>query len=130
MGRVLAVLGTAMQGGLLLAFFGTLSGMLRNFGVLSRGEVLTEQMVSHSVRRALASTVIGYSLALVGLPLLCVAIFAYKYRAPWFYSLLQLVSLLWLFCFPYFTPAGVILLVFLVTHRKGFLRPSTAGPDA
>ena len=80
-------------------------------------------IVSRSVGDALVATAIGFGVSVLGVCLVCIAIFAFRFTPPWLRSTLIAASLLWLIAFPVGTVIAVIAIVILVRKRHVFAAP-------
>ena len=120
-GKHLAVWGTLFQGAPLLGLLGTVVGMIRAFHALGEaGSEATAGDLSRAIDLALYTTFAGLVLALVGMGMILLAHFVYRYRAPWFYSVLWIFAILWLLNIPLGTIAGVAILLDLRGRKQEF----------
>jgi len=96
--------------------------MIQSFRGLSSGSSeSTEEIVSEGIKVTLITTQIGVLVGLVGIVLLCIALFAQKYRANWFFRSLVIYSVLSLIVFPIGTVIGIVFLVYVFTRKEEFI---------
>ncbi len=119
-GKRLAIWGTAFQLGTVVGLVGTVVVMLRTFARVSQTEVAQPEALASDLTAACNVTVAGVVVSLVGVVLILVALFSARYRAPWFQTVLWVLSILWLFSFPIGTVLGVVVIVYLVNHKEEF----------
>ena len=126
-GKTLALTGAFLQLGPLVGMVGTTIGMLHAFKTLESSSGISDpQRLSANISEVLVTTDIGLGLSLIGLVLICVALFASRYRAPWFFWFLVIYGGILLFGFPVGTAIGIVLLVFCIARRHEFLSPSNS----
>ena len=126
-GRLLAVVGSFCLFAPLVGVSVTVASLVRSFAEMSQSAPATDpSIVSRSVGEALVATAIGFGVSVVGICLVCTAIFAYRFTPPWLRSTLIAASLLWLFAFPVGTVVAVIALILLVRKRHVFTAPRIA----
>lgn len=77
--------------------------------------------LSENIGEVLIATAIGLGFSLVGLVLIGIALFASRYRAPWFFWFLVIYGGLLLFNFPVGTVFGIFILVYCLTNKTQFL---------
>jgi hypothetical protein len=129
-GKILARIGVLLQLGLLISIGVTCVGMIRVFTAMVPGKPIDQNAVAASIGLAFCATSVGLALALVGAVFILLALFAAKFRAPWFYSNLWAVSVLWFFIVPVGMFLGILMAVYLSMHRHEFLeRPQPAPPQ-
>jgi hypothetical protein len=126
-GKNLAIWGIALQLGTVVGLFGTIIGMVRAFGRLAESETAQPAALANDISIALYTTAAGSVVALVGIILILVALFGARYRAPWFRTVLWVLSILWLLSFPIGTILGIIVMVYLVNHKAEFTEQTPAG---
>ncbi len=119
-GRTLALTGAWFQLGPLFGLFGTIIGMLGAFQTMGSEGMGKPESLADDIGVALITTAIGLCIGLIGLILMLIAIFRFKYRAPWLFWFLMVWSILMLFNFPIGTVLGIGLLVYLITHKDEF----------
>ncbi len=120
-GKYLAISGLVLQFGYLIGTAGTVVGMLRAFSRLHDSAATDTQVaLASDISLALYTTAIGLAVSLVGIFLLCIALFGNKYRAPWFRIVMWILSVLWLLSFPIGTIIGVIVMIYLSNHNNEF----------
>ena len=122
-GKTLALTGAFLQLGPLVGLIGTTIGMLHAFKTLESSGTADPQRLSANISEVLITTAIGLGLSLLGLVLICLALFASRYRAPWFFWFLVIYGGILLFGFPVGTVIGIIILVFCAMRRHEFLTP-------
>jgi hypothetical protein len=123
-GRTLALTGAFLQLGPVIGAAGTAIGMLRAFETLESSGAADPQRLSANIGEVLISTAIGLGFGLVGMILICVALFSSQYRAPWLFWFLVIYGGISLCAYPGGTILGIIILVFCLTRRHEFLTPS------
>lgn len=124
LGRTLALTGAFFQLGPFIGAIGTTIGMMRAFQTLGSNGVSDPQRLSANIGEVLLATAIGLGFSLVGLILICIALFASRFRAPWFFWFLVIYGCILLCGFPIGTIFGVVILTFSVTRRHEFLTPT------
>lgn len=95
-GRQLAIGGVVLQLGTVVGLIGTIIGMVRAFGRLAEPETAQPSALATDISIALYATAAGSVVALVGIILILVALFGVRYRAPWFRTVLCILSIPWL----------------------------------
>lgn len=126
-GKNLAIWGIALQLGMVVGLIGTIIGMVRAIGRLVESETAQSAALANDISIALYTTAAGSVVALVGIILILVALFGTRYRAPWFRTVLWVLSILWLLSFPIGTILGIIVMVYLVNHKAEFTERTPAG---
>ena len=99
--------------------------MMRAFDTLSStppGIGDPQQLGTH-IGEALIATLVGFGLSIIGLILLCIALFGCRYRAEWFFWFMVIYGGVLLLSFPIGTVVGIMFLVFCMTPRHEFLKP-------
>ena len=131
-GRFLAIAGAICQIGPIVGLAGTMLGMKQAFDSLGTSNVggvspLSGGVsgLSDSIGVVLISTAIGLIVGIIGLILLIVSLTGCRYRAEWFFWFLVIYGVLALTGFPVGTVFGVFVLVYCLTKRHEFLRPSS-----
>ncbi len=119
-GKKLAVCGIALQFGPIIGLLGTTIGMIRAFRKISPQSTVQAEALAGDIGFALWATAIGLTLAVVGVPLIMIALFGLRYRAPWFYTTLIACCILWLFAFPLGTILAICLINYLMNRKKEF----------
>ncbi len=119
-GKKLAVCGIALQFGPVIGLLGTTISMIRAFTKISTQGAGQTEALARDISFALCTTAIGMVLATIGVPLILIALFGFKYRAPWFYTTLIACCILWLFAFPLGTVLGICLINYLMNRKKEF----------
>jgi hypothetical protein len=120
-GKNLARIGVLLQLGLLIGFGVTLVSMMMTLNDMAPGKPLDQNVVTARLNFAAGATGIGVVFALIGAVLILLAIFGAKYRARWFYRDLWAISLLWLIPVPVGTVLGILMMIYLATHRREFM---------
>ena len=100
------------------------------FETLGSSGTADPQRLSANISEVLLATVIGLGLSLIGLVLICIALFASRYRAPWFFWFLVIYGAILLYGFPVGTVIGTIILVYCFTSRAQFLRRNESERNA
>ncbi|WP_309385238.1 MotA/TolQ/ExbB proton channel family protein [Cerasicoccus frondis] len=119
-GKSLAQFGAWMQLGPVIGLIGTIIGMLGAFKDISDGGMGEPEALADSISLALVTTAIGLVLGLIGIVLLAIALFGCRYRAPWFYTFLLVISIIWMLNFPIGTILGVLLLLYILNRKDEF----------
>ena len=126
-GRKLALTGAWLQLGPVIGAAGAAIGMMRAFTTLAEAPGVSDpQRLSANISEVLIATAAGLVLSVVGLILLCIALFGYRYRAEWFFWFLVIYGAILLLGFPVGTVVGLVFLVFCLTRRHEFLNRSPA----
>jgi hypothetical protein len=122
-GKNLARVGVLLQLGLVIGLCITLIGMIWAFVDIGIGvgRTVDQNAVAARISVALCATGIGMVVALIGAVFILFALFVAKYRTPQFYSNLWAVSVLWLVAVPPGTVLGVLMMIYLATHKREFL---------
>lgn len=127
MGKKFAVTGALLQFSPLIGAAGTTVGMMRIFKTLGGSDHVSDpQELSTNIGQILIVTAMGFGLSLMGLVLLCIALFALRYRAPWFFWFLVIYGGLLVLGFPVGTIFGGVFLVFCLSHKNEFLIPTAS----
>jgi hypothetical protein len=96
--------------------------MMRAFDTLAEAPGISDpQRLSANISDVLIATTAGLVFSVVGLVLLCIALFGYRYRAEWFFWFLVIYGALLLLGFPVGSVVGLVFLVFCLTRREEFL---------
>lgn len=96
--------------------------MMRVFATAAGdGGTSDSQQVSANIGQAHIAVAMGVAFSLVGWVLMCVALFASRYRAPWFFWFLVIYGGTLLCSFPVGTGFGIIILAYCFTHKAQFL---------
>jgi hypothetical protein len=119
-GRTLALTGAWFQLGPLFGLLGTVIGMISAFQKMGSEGTGQPEALAHDIGFSLITTAIGLVFGLIGLILMLIALFGQKYRAPWFFWFLIVLSILMLLRFFVGTIIGIGLLIYLTTHRNEF----------
>jgi hypothetical protein len=106
--------------GVPVSWIGVFLGMLKTFGGTSGDISQAASQITGGVAVALWAAIIGQSVALVGLALLLIALFAFKVREPWVMKWGRYLMFPWLILFPVGTAAGVLMLVYFSRHKEEF----------
>ena len=125
-GKNLARIGVLLQLGLLIGFGVTLVGMMMTFTDISAGKPVDQNAIAAQISVAFSVMGIGMIFALIGAVLILLALCAAKYRAPRFYRDLWAISVLWIIAVPLGTVLGILMMIYLATHRREFME----GPKA
>ncbi len=128
-GKQLAVWGLILQLGSVVGLLGTLIGMVRVFNSVADAKTAQAGALSQDISAVLYPTIAGSVLGLIGIILILVALFRVRYRAPWFCTMLWILSVLWLLSFPIGTILGIIVIVYLVKHENEFTQQTPAWPS-
>jgi hypothetical protein len=97
--------------------------MVQAFNQIAAENQADAQALADNISTSVTSTMVGLSVALVGLILMAIALFGMKYRAKWFFWFLTIYGILMLPGFPLGTILAIGLLVYLIAQRKAFLAP-------
>jgi len=123
-GRWVAVIGVALYTGPIWGLFGAVIGMLRAFDSLSGNESASSEAMPQGISFALTTTMIGIGVGLLGAILILVALFGTKNRGSWFFWWSVILSVFWCFQGLFGVIAGLPILLFFVTKRMEFRKPS------
>jgi hypothetical protein len=127
-GRKLALIGAWLQLGPVIGAAGAALGMMRAIGTLAEAPGVSDpQRFSADIGEVLIATAAGLVLSVVGLVLVCIALFGYRYRAEWFFWFLVIYGALLLLGFPVGSVVGLVFLVFCLTRRHEFLNRHEGG---
>ena len=119
-GRQLAIWGIVLQLGAVVALIGTVIGIVQAFSSLAGSDTTPSSALAEEIGKVLGPVAVGSVFGLIGIILILVALFRLRYRAPWFRTMLWVLSILWLMSFPIGTIVGVIVIVYLVKHKEEF----------
>ena len=130
-GKSLAIWGLVLQVGYLIEIVSTIVGKHRAFPLMAD----TAAMQTEEARAALVSivkldlyiTAIGMTVSIFGIIMLCIALFGVKYRALWFRTAMWVMAILWLFRVPIGIVLGIVVMVYLATHKNEFTEQSVPG---
>ncbi len=121
LGRLLAVVGSCCLFAPLVGVSITIFSIIRSFGEMSQSVPATDPgFVSQPIGEALVATAIGFGIGVLGIGLVCVAIFGFRFKPPWLRNTLITALVLWLPAFPVGTVVGVVALVVLIRKRQVF----------
>ena len=120
-GKTLALIGAFLQLGPVVGLIGTVIGMRRAFDTLGAAGIADPEKLSANIGEVLIATVIGLALGVIGIVLLCIALFGCRYRAEWFFWFLVIYGGILVLQFPVGTALGLVFLVFCLTRRNEFL---------
>ena len=123
-GKTLALTGALFQLGPLIGTAGAAIGMMHAFKTLESSGISDPQQLSANISEVLISTAMGLGFSVVGLVLICIALFASRYRAPWLFWFLVIYGGILLCCFPVSAILGLlglVILVFCLAYRHEFL---------
>jgi hypothetical protein len=120
-GRTLALWGAWMQLGPMLGMVLTVISMVGSFNeIRADGVPGSAEVLASDISLALNSTAIGILLGMVGLIFLLIALFSFRYRAPWFFWFMAIYSILCLPFLPVGTAVGILVLVYMIPRREEF----------
>jgi len=126
-GRVFAAVGSVCLFAPLFGVSITVASMIRSFDEMPHSAPTTDPAtLSRSVGDALVATAIGFGVSVLGICLVCIAIFAFRFTPRWLWNALMAGSILWLFAFPIGTVIAVIAIIILVRQRHVFAAPRIA----
>jgi len=126
-GKQLAIWGLVLQLGSVLGLVCTSIAMVRYFSNLADSATVQAAALAQEISKVLGPAVTGSVFGLIGIILILVALFRIRYRAPWFRTMLWVLSILWLFSFPIGTILGIVVIFYLVKHKDEFAEQSPAG---
>ena len=126
-GKIFAVTGAMLQLGPVIGAIGSVIGMMHAFETLGASGMADPQRLSANIGEVLISTAIGFGVGLIGLALLCVALFVYRYRAVWLFWFLVIYGGVLLLGYPVGTVISIPFLVYSITFRHEFLKPKEPG---
>ncbi len=127
-GKTTALTGAILQIGPIFGLIGTIFGMLETFRVITVEGTGEAEDLSAGISAALVSTQIGFVFGFVGMILLAIALFGYKYRAKWFFWFLIVYSAFSILGFPIGTILGIALLVYVLKRKQEFLEADSPQP--
>ena len=118
-GRFLAAVGSVCLLGPLAAFLFTVYTMARQFGVVAEaGTSPSSDSVRQGVHSVFTATSIGLSIGLLGVLFVCIAIFGFRFTAPWLRSALIVGMVGLLPAMPLGTVFAVALFLALRRHSQ------------
>ena len=127
-GKYLALTGLVLQLGPVFGMMSTAACMIQAFSRLQNTtSTQAPEALASDISLALYSTAICMGVSIVGIILLCIALFGTKYRAPWFKTAMWILSILWLFNIPIGTIIGIIVMIYLSNHKNEFTQQGVAG---
>jgi hypothetical protein len=121
-GKQLAITGLVLQLCALGTLIFTMVGILREFDRMSAASDASglASGISANLTPMAAGSVVG----LIGIILISIALLTLRYRAPWFRTMLWVLSIIWLPAFPVGTILGVIVIIYLIKHKDEFKTPA------
>ena len=126
-GKQLAIWGLVLQLGSVLGLVCTTVAIVRYFSSLTDSQTAQASTLAQEIGKALGPAAIGSVFGLIGIILILVALFRIRDRAPWFRTMLWVLSILWLMSYPIGTVLGIIVIIYLVRHEDEFTEQSPAG---
>lgn len=123
--KQLAVWGIILQFGFMIGLIGTIIGMLRVFAELSQSGQTNPEALAWHISYAFYAEAAGLLISLLGVILLLIALIGLKYRAPWFKTVMWILSILWLFSIPIGTILGIVVMIYLSKHKDEFTEAKT-----
>ena len=126
-GKYLAISGLVLQLGPVFGMVNTAACMIRAFSRLHNASTQAPEALASDISLALYTIAIGMGVSIIGIILLCIALFGTKYRAPWFKTAMWILSILWLFNIPIGTIIGIIVIIYLSNHRNEFTQQGGPG---
>ncbi len=121
LGKILAIVGTLLQSGIVVGFVVTLIQMGRAMSVLDPSEPMPRPEVAAALQISFRVVGIGLIMGFAGGLFTLAALFGCRYRAPWLHSVLCVLSIFWLVTSPL---VGLAMIAYLVLDRKSFMGPS------
>jgi len=118
-GKTLALLGAWLQLAPLLGLIGTVGAMIATFGRAANGEPTAEGLAV-DIWQSMIVTAGGIVLGFMGMIFIAVALFHCRYREPWFFAFLVVISFVWMLYFPIGTVIGVLMLYYLILRHDEF----------
>ena len=125
-GKQLAIWGLVLQLGSVLGLVCASIAMVRYFSSLADSGTVQAAALAQEIGKVLGPAVTGSVFGLIGIILILVALFRIRYRAPWFRTMLWVLSIFWLFSFPIGTILGIVVMAYLVYHKNEFAEPTGA----
>jgi len=119
-GKQLAIWGLVLQLGSVFGLVCTIIALVRYYSGLADSGTAQPSALAQEISRVLGPAAAGSVFGLIGAILILVALFGIRYRTPWFRTMLWVVSILWLMSFPIGTILGIIVIIYLVTHKDEF----------
>jgi len=120
-GRLLALWGVVLSA---VALIVAAIGVARYCRTISVMLQLPPETVVSAMQVAMGTLMLATILNVTGTILMLVALWASRYRAPWFRVALWILAILWLSSFPVGTVLGVMVIVYLVKHKQEFVAPT------
>ena len=119
-GKSLAVLGVSLQ--LALVVCGTISvnHLILAFQRTAATSSPSPESLAVEVQHASTFSAVGAVLGIVGMGLILLTLFRFRYRARWYYGVLWPCACVWLLMFPIGTILGIAMMVYLVNHKAEF----------
>jgi len=126
-GKQLAIWGLVLQLGSVLGLVCTTVAIVRYFSSLTDSQTAQASTLAQEISKVLGPAATGSVFGLIGIILILAALFSIRYRAPWFRTMLWVLSILWMMSFPIGTVLGIIVIIYLVRHKDEFTEQSPAG---
>jgi hypothetical protein len=126
-GKQLAIWGLVLQLGSVFGLVCTIIAMVRYFSGLADSGTAQASGLAQEISKVLGPAAAGSVFGLIGIILIFVALFRIRYRAPWFRTMLWVLSILWLMSFPLGTILGIIVIIYLARHKDEFTEQTPAG---
>lgn len=122
-GQWFAIVGAMLQLASLVGLAGTVLGIKRTFESLNQPpqRVVDPMQLSDSIGNAWISATWGFAASLLGIVLICVAVFANRYRARWLFWFMVVGGAFLVLAVPSSGIFGVALLVIALSKRHEFL---------
>lgn len=112
--------------GWILCSIGMAIGMQHAFSILGSAGVGDPKALSKDIGEVLQSCGIGFGMSLIGLVLICISLFALRYRAKWFFYFCVIYGFGLFLVFPLGTVFGLVFVIFCLTRKPEFLHNTTA----
>jgi len=126
-GKQLAIWGLVLQLGSVLGLVCTTVAIVRYFSSLTDSQTAQASTLAQEISKVLGPAATGSVFGLIGIILILAALFRIRYRAPWFRTMLWVLSILWMMSFPIGTVLGIIVIIYLARHKDEFTEQSPAG---
>ena len=92
---LVAGFGVALFTGPLWGFLWTVLGMIRAFNTIAENNPAPRQALAGDIHIAFVATMVGIPVGLIGAVLIFIALFATKFRKPWFFHNSITLALFW-----------------------------------
>ena len=123
--RMMPIIGSILLAGPLFGVIGTVIGLIAAFRTLAEGDGSADpNELATNISMALMTTIYGAAFGLVGVALVCTALYRRSNREKWFYRTVITLSVFW--CVLFF-PIGLLVGIYLIrifSTRKAEFYPT------